>query len=121
VAYKVKRSGENGYGLVATQDIRRGEILLTGLPALIVDNAFKENSMANEDSRQFSRLFRQLPGQNRVLALARSADERSLESILQTYTFEITIDGIKYTGLFPEISVSTRVEGTIKTVFLTIT
>lgn len=98
-----------GNGLVATQKIKRDEILILDFPALVVDPDYLETVSERDQRRLLWEALYQLPNstQEEVISLSRSTDGEKIEAILSTNACGIEIDDTrKYSGLFPKVSVS---------------
>ncbi|KAL1844839.1 hypothetical protein VTK73DRAFT_1692 [Phialemonium thermophilum] len=106
-----------GQGVVALRRIRRAEVFMVGVPAVLVATTTPAVAMVvegvdHQDGRQWRGLleeaFERLPCRDALMALARSAGHGTpAEDVLRTNMFTIPVEGLAHQGLFLEISVST--------------
>ncbi|KAK1752204.1 hypothetical protein QBC47DRAFT_416682 [Echria macrotheca] len=111
-SYEVKETPGRGRGVFARQTIPKGQVFLTGFPALLLDQTF-ETEIApkmneTERTRLYGAAFEQLPHHQRLSSLATSSGEDGsvYEDIVRTNGFGTGIGtkGKKYSGIFPEIA-----------------
>ncbi|KAK4226020.1 hypothetical protein QBC38DRAFT_367425 [Podospora fimiseda] len=101
-----------GTGVVATRKIKQFETIMTGFPAVIIDNEFfpedgKAGNVSDEEKEElYDELLERIGDKERVLSLARSRGDKVhvLEDVVRTNAFGMTLDGRKAKGLFPEIA-----------------
>ncbi len=110
VAYEVRDIPGKGQGVIASRSIRRGEIFMVGVPAVVIDQELEigpDPEVSEADRLQLHKLaFEQLPNRERALSLAASTGGNIYEDIMKTNGFGIDIGNRKHSGLFPETAVS---------------
>jgi len=108
--YEVVPIPDMGKGVIATRKIKQFDTIMTGFPAMIIDNTFfpQEEDMAPlEGLRLYQRALDQLTDQGRILNMAKSrgGDMHVVEDVIRTNAFGMTLAGRKVKGLYPEIAV----------------
>jgi hypothetical protein len=111
IPYVVKQVPGKGIGVIATRDIRKFELIMTGFPAMIVDDqlfpSLEKRRPYPESQRLFQRALLQLTDQHRFLSLARGKPRglHVVDDIIRTNAFGMTINGRRHKALYPEIAV----------------
>src|SRR3569833_3541009 len=98
--YEVVPIPDMGKGVIATRKIKQFDTIMTGFPAMIIDNTFfpQEEDMAPlEGLRLYQRALDQLTDQGRILNMAKSwgGDMHVVEDELRTNAFGMTLAGRK--------------------------
>jgi hypothetical protein len=113
VKYRLEEIPGKGIGAVATQKILRKEVFITDLPSLLIDarlEALSERPIEEfEEERKeiYEKAVGNLLGKDRVVRLASSRGDSTVDDIFKTNSFLVAMDeGGNHNGLFPEIAVS---------------
>jgi hypothetical protein len=114
LSYEIKYLPGKGRGVVARQGIKKFDIIMTGFPAMIIDDIFfpplSDGLAPAESPHLFQLALEQLSDSKRFLALARSmgGNVHVVEDIIRTNAFGLSLNGRAHKGLYPEIAVSTK-------------
>lgn len=97
-----------GKGVIATHMIRRGEAFMVDPASLMAAADLMKQVTGAQGSMLFATAIDQLPNPQTVMSLARGnkAATSVAEDVVKTNTFAVTLNGVRYMALFPEISVS---------------
>jgi hypothetical protein len=108
VPWAVEDVPGKGKGVIATHTIRRGEAFMVDPASLMAVADLMKQVTGAQGSMLFATAIDQLPNPQTVLSLARSnkAATSVAEDVVKTNTFAVTLKGVRYMALFPEISVS---------------
>jgi hypothetical protein len=111
--YEIRDIPGRGKSVVATRLIRRYDVFMVGFPAVMIDQELRNTTelMALEDLQRLHGVaFGRLPDQERVMSLAASTGGNVFQDIMRTNAFGVEVAKREYSGLYPEIAVSLRVE-----------
>ncbi|KAK4198989.1 hypothetical protein QBC40DRAFT_330059 [Triangularia verruculosa] len=119
--YKVEKLPNKGYGVVATEHIKKDTILMVQPPVMLqlLESAEQNDKWETRDVlRLLQRAGNQLPKkqQREVMGLASQGKGYVLDDIMKTNTFDVTVGVLEgstgqmgwgsHSGLYPEIAVS---------------
>jgi len=108
-AYEIVDIEGRGKGALASRSIRRGEIIMVDVPAVLVGTEFLSDVKAHHRRRLIKQAINLLPNETRdaVWSLSRNTGEYEIDSIMgaNANTVALSDDGI-HVGLFPKASVS---------------
>lgn len=106
--YEIVDIKGRGKGALASRSIRRGEIIMVDVPALLVGTEFLSDVKAHHRRRLIKQAINLLPNETRdaVWALSRNAGEYEIDSIMGANANSVALsdDGI-HVGLFTKASV----------------
>ncbi|KAM7187271.1 hypothetical protein V8F20_011026 [Naviculisporaceae sp. PSN 640] len=106
-AYEIVDIEGRGKGVVATRDIRRGEIIMVDVPAVLVGTEFLQDVKAHHRRRLIKRAINQLPAATRreVWSLSRNTGKYEIDAIMGANANSVAVsdDGI-HLGIFPKVS-----------------
>ena len=112
IKYRLEEIPGKGIGAVATQKILRKEVFITDLPSLLIDARLETLSerpieeFEEERKEIYEKAVANLLGKDRVLRLASSRGDSTVDDIFKTNSFLVAMDeGGNHNGLFPEIAV----------------
>lgn len=104
--FEIRELSGMGFGVVATEPIRKNRVLMLGLPVMlqIMDSKAWDG---RDILKLLHRAGSQLPlkEQDEVLHLARQGKGYILDDIMKTNSFDVTVGGVSHSGLYPEIAV----------------
>ncbi|KAK4209631.1 hypothetical protein QBC37DRAFT_323700 [Rhypophila decipiens] len=106
-AYEIVELEGRGKGAVATRDIRRGEIIMVDVPALLVGTEFLHDVRAHHRRRLIKQAINRLPGKTRdeVWSLSRNNGEYEIDAIMGANANSVAIsDNGIHVGIFPKVS-----------------
>jgi len=112
--YVVREVRGKGIGVVAKRDIKQFELVMTGLPAMVVDNdlfpSLEQENPPDVSWSLFEKALEHLTDQQRFLSLARSMPQElhAVDDIIRTNAFGVTINGRRHKVLYPEVAVCTK-------------
>lgn len=105
-SFEIRELPGRGFGVVATEPIRKNRVLMLGLPVMlqIMDSKAWDG---RDILKLLHRASSQLPlkEQEEVLHLARQGKGYILDDIMKTNSFDVTVGGVSHSGLYPEIAV----------------
>ena len=107
-AYEIVPVHGKGRGVVAIRRIRRGEILMVDVPALLVGISFLADTKPHHRRRLLKQALSQLPRETRgkVYGLHRSSSKYEVDAILGPNSNTVMVAGDEvHVGLFPEAAV----------------
>ncbi len=107
-SYEIVPVQGKGRGVVARRRIRRGEILMVDVPALLVGISFLADTKPHHRRRLLKQALGQLPRETRenVYGLHRSSSKYEVDAILGPNSNTVMIAGDEvHIGLFPSIAV----------------
>ncbi|KAK0669232.1 hypothetical protein QBC41DRAFT_392026 [Cercophora samala] len=119
--FRVEKLPNKGYGVVATEPIRKGTVLMAQLPVMLqlLESAEQNDKWETRDVlRLLQRAGNQLPKeqQREVMGLAAQGKGYVVDDIMKTNTFDVTVGVLEgstgqmgwgsHSGLYPEIAVS---------------
>lgn len=107
--FEVKDFPGKGFGVVATEFIRKNQVLMLGLPIMLQLSGLNHWS-SHDVLTLLHRAANQLPSKQReeMRYLSRQGKGYIIDDIMRTNTFEVSVDGVSHSGLFPEIAVCRR-------------
>ncbi|KAK3349746.1 hypothetical protein B0T25DRAFT_505015 [Lasiosphaeria hispida] len=104
--YEIRALPGKGLGVMAAEPIRRGQVVMVALPILL--------QLADTKPWDYRDVFRllqeasiQLPRREKeaLLQMAKRGRGYVVDDIMKTNSFQVTINGVGHSGLYPEISV----------------
>lgn len=107
-SYQIRDVPGKGKGIVATRRIRRGEIILIDVPAVLMSIAFLANTKPHHRRRLIKQAIGRLPDetQREIYALSRGKERHEMDAILGTNTNTVGLaDGYPHVGLFLKLAV----------------
>jgi hypothetical protein len=107
-AYEITSIQGKGKGVVATRGIRRGEIIMVDVPAVLIGISFLADTKPHHRRRLINQAMAQLPEKtrNKVYGLHRSASKYEIDALLGPNSNTVMIaDDEVHVGLFAEASV----------------
>ena len=110
-AYKIVPVEGKGMGVIAARSIKRGEIIMTDHPAILIGTSFLANSKPHHRRRVLKQAIRQLPEATRkkVESLQRGKEEYEVDAILGPNANTVLLGeeggGQVHVGLFAETAV----------------
>jgi hypothetical protein len=108
LSYQVVPVDGKGMGVIATRRIRRGEIIMVDLPAVLIGLEFLADTKPHHRRRILKQAFKQLPAetQNKVYGLHRGTSQYEVDSILGPNSNTVVLaEGEVHVGLFTEAAV----------------
>jgi hypothetical protein len=111
-AYEVVPVAGKGMGVIAKRRIRRGEIFMVDLPALLISVSFLADTKPHHRRRVLKQAIKQLPEatRSRVYVLSRGTAEYEVDAILGPNSHTVMVgDGEVHVGLFTEVAVCQEV------------
>ncbi|CAP67179.1 uncharacterized protein PODANS_1_21930 [Podospora anserina S mat+] len=118
--FKVEKLPNRGYGVLATEPIKKGTVLMAQLPVMLqlLESAEQNDKWETRDVlRLLQRAGNQLPKeqQREVMGLAAQGKGYIVDDIMKTNTFDVTVGVLEgstgqmgwgsHSGLYPEIAV----------------
>ncbi|KXX78465.1 N-lysine methyltransferase SMYD2 [Madurella mycetomatis] len=103
--FEVKEFPGKGFGVIATEFIRKNQVLMLGLPIML--QLSESNRWGPHDVlKLLHRAANQLPSKEReeMRHLSRQGKGYILDDIMRTNTFDVSVDGVSHSGLYPEIA-----------------
>ncbi|KAK0707810.1 hypothetical protein B0H67DRAFT_647952 [Lasiosphaeris hirsuta] len=103
--YEVKGLPGKGLGVVAVEPIKKDQVVMVALPLLL--------QLADTNLWDYRDVFRllqeastQLPRREKqaLLQMAKRGRGYIVDDIMKTNSFQVTIDGVSHSGLYPEVS-----------------
>lgn len=107
-AYEIVPVEGRGKGVVARRRIRRGEIVMVDVPAVLIGTAFLVDTKPHHRRRLLKQAINQLPEETRtrVYALYRSDSQYEVDAILGPNSHTVILAGQEtHVGLFPAAAV----------------
>ena len=109
-AYRITEVEGKGLGVLATREIKEGEILMFGPPILVrmAEYAVKWPSSGAFMSLQHASTRLPTREKELLLSLAKSGEGYIVDDVMNTNAFQMTVgdEAVEHSGLFPEIAVS---------------
>jgi hypothetical protein len=109
-AYRIAEVEGKGLGVLATREIKEGEILMFGPPILVrmAEYAVKWPSSGAFMSLQHASTRLPTREKELLLSLAKSGEGYVVDDVMNTNAFQMTVgdEAVEHSGLFPEIAVS---------------
>ncbi|GAB1312435.1 SET domain-containing protein [Madurella fahalii] len=103
--FEVKELPGKGFGVIATEFIAKNRVLMLGLPIML---QLSESGRWGPQNvlKLLHRAANQLPSkeQEEMRYLARQGKGYILDDIMKTNTFDVSVDGVSHSGLYPEIA-----------------
>ena len=108
-AYTMVPVAAKGMALIASRKIRRGEIIMTDVPSMLIAVSFLADTKAHHRRRVIKNAIKQLPEQTRakIHGLNRGASNYEIDAILGPNSNTIMLADEAYVGLFAEVAVCT--------------
>lgn len=106
--FEVRQLPGRGFGVVATDFIRKDTVLMLALPVVLQLSESQTGRWGPHNAlKLLHRAGNQLPPkeQEQLLHLARQGKGYILDDIVKTNTFDVAVDGVSHSGLYPEIAV----------------
>lgn len=111
-AYEIVPVEGKGKGVVATRKIRRGEIIMVDLPAVLIGIPFLADTKPHHRRRILKQAIKQLPAEtsSRIYNLYRSPGQYEVDTILGPNSNTVFVaDQEVHVGLFTEVAVCQQV------------
>ncbi|KAL2258178.1 hypothetical protein VTK26DRAFT_8625 [Humicola hyalothermophila] len=105
--YRIVPVDGKGTGVVAVRNIRRGEIIMVDVPALLIGVTFLAETKPHHRRRILRQAIRQLPEetQTKIYRLHRGASKYEIDAILGPNSNTVTLgDDEAHVGLFTEVA-----------------
>jgi hypothetical protein len=110
-AYEILSIQGKGQGVVATREIRRGEIIMVDVPAVLIGISFLADTKPHHRRRLIKQAMTQLPEETRskIYNLYRSSSKYEIDAILgpNSNTVMVAEDEV-HVGVFAEVAVCWR-------------
>ena len=104
--YEIRQLPGKGFGVVATQPIRKHDVVMLNLPLLlqiadVTPWRYRDVMMLLQEAST------RLPTAQKqaLLQMARQNDGYIVDDIMKTNTFQVMVSGVQHSGLYPEIAV----------------
>lgn len=107
-AYEIVDIEGRGKGVITTRDIRRGEIIMVDVPAVLVGTEFLQDVKAHHRRRFIKQAINRLPAATKrdVWSLSRNKGEYEVDALMGANANSVAVsdDGI-HVGIFPKVAV----------------